>query len=135
MSTGTVTAPAPAASRRRRRHLTERTRAERRLAAWLIAPAAIVMIAVTAYPAIATVILSLQRADLRFPDANKFIGLSNYGHVLTAAVWWQNVWHTVIITVVSVSIEFVLGMLLALAMHRALVARGALRAIALGPYA
>jgi multiple sugar transport system permease protein len=134
MSTGAVTAPAPSAPWRRRRHLTERARAERRLAAWLIAPAAIVMIAVTAYPAIATIILSLQRADLRFPNANKFVGLSNYGHVLSAPVWWQDVWHTVIITVIAVSCQFVLGMLLALAMHRTLVARGLLRSVALIPY-
>jgi multiple sugar transport system permease protein len=134
MSTGTVTAPAPTETQRRRRHLTERARAERRLAAWLIAPAAIVMIAVTAYPAIATVILSLQRADLRFPNANKFVGLSNYGHVLSAPVWWQDVLHTVIITVIAVGCQFVLGMLLALAMHRTLVARGLLRSVALIPY-
>jgi multiple sugar transport system permease protein len=101
----------------------------------LVAPAAIVMIAVTAYPIVTTIILSLQRADLRFPSANKFIGLSNYGHVLTAPVWWQDVLHTVIITVIAVSIQFVLGMLLALAMHRTLVARGTLRSIALVPYA
>ncbi len=134
MSTTAVTAPAPTGTQRRRRHLTERARAERRLAPWLIAPAAIVMIAVTAYPAIATVILSLQRADLRFPNANKFVGLSNYGHVLSAPVWWQDVSHTVIITVIAVSCQFVLGMLLALAMHRTLVARGLLRSVALIPY-
>ncbi|MFZ0381529.1 MAG: sugar ABC transporter permease [Solirubrobacteraceae bacterium] len=134
MSTTAVTAPAPTGTQRRRRHLTERARAERRLAAWLIAPAAIVMIAVTAYPAIATVILSLQRADLRFPNANKFVGLANYGHVLSAPVWWQDVSHTVIITVIAVSCQFVLGMLLALAMHRTLVARGLLRSVALIPY-
>ena len=57
----------------------------------LVGPAAIVMIAVTAYPIIDAVILSLQRADLRFPNANKFIGLANYGHVLTSPVWWQDV--------------------------------------------
>ena len=55
--------------------------------------------------------------------------------MLSAPVWWQDVWHTVIITVVSVSIQFVLGMLLALAMHRVIFARGTLRAIALVPYA
>jgi multiple sugar transport system permease protein len=134
MSTTAVTAPAPTGTQRRRRHLTDRARAERRLAAWLIAPAAIVMIAVPTYPAIATVILSLQRADLRFPNANKFVGLSNYGHVLSAPVWWQDVSHTVIITVIAVSCQFVLGMLLALAMHRTLVARGLLRSVALIPY-
>jgi multiple sugar transport system permease protein len=135
MSTGAITAPAPAATQpRRRRRLTERAHSERKLAAMLVAPALIVMLAVTAYPIVDTLVLSLQRADLRFPDANKFVGLSNYGHVLTAPVWWQDVLHTTIITVIAVSFQFVLGMLLALAMHRTLVARGLLRSVALVPY-
>jgi multiple sugar transport system permease protein len=132
----TVAEPAAAtAPQPRRRHLTERAREERRLAAILVAPAAIVMLAVVAYPIIDAIALSLQRADLRFPNANKFVGLSNYGHVLSAPVWWQDVLHTVIITVVSVSIQFVLGMALALVMHRTLVARGLVRSVALIPYA
>jgi multiple sugar transport system permease protein len=136
MSTGTVTTPTPTPSfaERRRRHLTDRARAERRLAYWLCAPAGIVMILVTAWPIINAVTLSLQRADLRFPNATKFIGLSNYGHVLSAPLFWQDVLHTVIITVISVSIQFVLGMCLALIMHRTLVARGLTRAVALIPY-
>ena len=75
-----VTAPptAPSApTTSRRKHLSERARAERRLAFWLVAPAAIVMLLVTAYPIIDAVALSLQRADLRFPNATKFIGLAN----------------------------------------------------------
>ncbi len=132
----TVAAPAPAAAApRQRKRLTERARAERKLAYTLIAPAAIVMVAVTAYPVVDTIVLSLQRADLRFPTANKFVGLSNYGHVLSASVWWQDVAHTAIITVVAVSIQFVLGMLLAIAMHRTTVVRGLLRSIGLVPYA
>jgi multiple sugar transport system permease protein len=119
---------------RRRARLTERARAERRLAAMLVAPAVIVMLAVTAYPIIDAVLLSLQRADLRFPNANKFIGLSNYGYVLKAPVFWQDLFHTAIITVISVSIQLVLGMLLALAMHRVIFARGTIRAVALIPY-
>jgi multiple sugar transport system permease protein len=131
----TVTAPeAAAAPQPHRRRLTDRVRAERRLALMLVGPAAIVMVAVTAYPIVDTIVLSLQRADLRFPSANKFNGLSNYGHVLSSHVWWADVLHTAIITVIAVSIQFVLGMLLALAMHRTLVARGLLRSIALIPY-
>jgi multiple sugar transport system permease protein len=93
------------------------------------------MFAVTAYPIIDAVILSLQRSDLRFPSASKFIGLSNYGHALSAPVFWQDVLHTVIITVISVSIQFVVGMCLALVMHRVIFARGLVRSIALVPYA
>jgi multiple sugar transport system permease protein len=131
----TVASAEPVPVEPRRRRLTERARAERKLAAVLIAPAAIVMIAVTAYPIVTTIVLSLQRADLRFPGQNRWVGLDNYGHVLTAPVWWQDVWHTVIITVIAVGIQFALGMLLALAMHRTLVARGLLRSVALVPYA
>jgi multiple sugar transport system permease protein len=119
----------------KRRHLTDRAKAERRLAAILVGPAAIVMVAVTAYPIIDTIALSLQRADLRFPGANAWVGLDNYKAVLKSPFWWQDVAHTAIITVIAVSIQFVLGMLLALAMHRTLVARGLLRSVALIPYA
>jgi trehalose/maltose transport system permease protein len=119
----------------RRRRLSDRTRAERRLAYRLVAPAAIVMLAVTGYPIVATVILSLQRASLDEPGKNAFIGLDNYGYVFSAHLFWMDLIHTVVITVASVSVEFVLGMLLALAMHRVIFARGALRSIALVPYA
>ena len=114
--------------------LSDRTRAERRLGMMLVAPAAVVMILVTVYPIFNAFVLSLQRADLRFPQANQFIGLDNYGTVLSSPLWWQDVFHTALITVVTVSVELVIGMLLALAMHRVIFARGAVRAIALIPY-
>lgn len=134
MTTADVAAPASATAPPRRRRLTERAREQRRLAAMLVGPAVIVMIAVTAYPIIDAFILSLQRSDLRFPAQSKFIGFANYGHVFSAPVFWQDVAHTAIITVVSVSIQFVLGMCLALIMHRAIFARGLVRGIALIPY-
>ena len=41
------------------------------------------MVAVTAYPILYSVWLSLQRFDLKFPDEREFIGLANYVTVLT----------------------------------------------------
>jgi multiple sugar transport system permease protein len=134
MSTGTVTAPTPTAAAPRRKKVTERARAERKLGWWLCAPAVIVMVLVTVYPIINAFVLSLQRSDLRFPNASKFIGFDNYGSVLGSSVWWDDVFHTVVITVATVGVELVLGMLLALAMHKAIFARGSVRAIALIPY-
>jgi multiple sugar transport system permease protein len=128
-------ATAAAAGPGGKRHLSDRSRAERKLAFYLVAPAAIVMIAVTAYPIVDTIILSLQRASLDRPGKNKFIGLDNYGYVFKAHLFWMDLIHTAVITVVSVSIEFLLGMLLAIAMHRVIFARGLLRSIALVPYA
>jgi multiple sugar transport system permease protein len=133
MSSGAITTSA--AKSRRRAPLSDRTKAERRLALYLVAPAVIVMIAVTAFPIIDTVILSLQRRSLDQPGHTAFIGLDNYGYVLKAHLFWMDLIHTVAITVISVSIEFALGMLLALAMHRVPFARGLLRSIALVPYA
>ena len=80
MSSGSVAAPTATSSPKRgRRHLTDRARSERRLAYMLVGPAVIIMLAVTAYPVIETMILSLQRSDLRFPAASTWVGLDNYG--------------------------------------------------------
>jgi multiple sugar transport system permease protein len=114
--------------------LTDRARSERRTAWLLCAPAVIVMLLVTGYPIAYAVYLSLQKYDLRFPGQKEFVGLSNYVDVLTASTWWQDVGSTVIITVFSVVIELVLGMLIALVMHRAIFARGAVRTAVLIPY-
>jgi multiple sugar transport system permease protein len=113
---------------------TDRARAERKLAYILCAPAAIVMLAVAGFPIVYAFVLSLQRYDLRFPHSHAFVGLSNYINVLTASTWWHDVFTTVIITGVSVAIELVLGMLLALVMHRAIFGRGLVRAAILIPY-
>ena len=134
MSAATETGAAPAAAPKKRKHLTERAKSERRLGWLLCAPAVIVMLAVTAYPLIDAFALSLQRADLRFPAANKFIGFDNYGTVLSSSLWWDDVFHTLIITVVTVGIELVIGMGLALVMHRAIFGRGAVRTSILIPY-
>jgi multiple sugar transport system permease protein len=114
--------------------LSTRARAERRLGWMLCAPAALVMLAVTAYPIGYAFYLSLLRADLRFPQDNAWVGLDNYITVLSAGTWWRDVEHTLIITGASVAIELVLGMLLALLMHRAIVGRGLIRTSALVPY-
>jgi multiple sugar transport system permease protein len=135
MSSGAIAEPAAAPAPSRRPHMSDRVKAERKLAFYLVAPAAIVMIAVTAYPIIDTIVLSLQKASLDQPGKNKFIGLDNYGYVFKAHLFWMDLIHTAVITVVSVSVELVLGMLLALAMHRVIFWRGALRSIALVPYA
>jgi multiple sugar transport system permease protein len=118
----------------RKKQLSEGARAERRLGWLLCAPAVIVMIAVTAYPVGYAIYLSLERYNLELPQAVKFIGLSNYAAVLSSPFWWQALKVTVIITVFSVAITLVLGMLLALLMHRTLFGRNTVRTAALIPY-
>lgn len=109
-------------------------RSQRRLAFWLVAPAAILMVAVTAYPIGYAVWLSLLRYDLATPADKAFVGLANYQTTLTDSYWWTALAVTASITVVSVAIEFVLGMALALVMHRSIFARGMMRTAVLIPY-
>jgi len=128
------TAAEKPAGRRRKPPLSEGAKQERRLGFLLCAPAVIVMLAVTAYPVVYAVWLSLQRYNLELPNEVKFIGFANYGAVLTSPYWWQALWVTVLITIFSVSITLVLGMLLAIVMHRTLFGRGTVRTASLVPY-
>jgi len=100
----------------------------------LCAPAFIIMVAVTGYPIVYAIYLSLQRYDLRFPSQAKFIGLSNYAAVLSSQYWWDAFFVTLIITVISVAIELVVGMALAIVMHRTIFGRGTVRTSILIPY-
>jgi len=124
--------PAPASSSPGR--ASERTRSERRLAWMLCAPAVVAMLAVTAYPIGYAIALSVQEVDLRFPDQGGFVGLDNYRAVLTSDLWWTDIFNTVFILVTTVAIELVLGMAIALVMHRAIFGRGAVRTAVLIPY-
>lgn len=133
----TTTVDRPAQARKTAKakaKLSTETKAERRFAYLLIAPAILVMIAVTAYPVGYAIYLSLQRYDLRFPAAHTFIGVSNYTTVLTSSLFGKAVIVTLIITVVSVLIEFVLGMFLALIMQRATFGKSLVRTSILVPY-
>lgn len=112
----------------------DRTRSEHRLAWLLCAPAVIAMLAVTAYPIGYAVVLSMQQIDLRFPDESGFVGLDNYASVLSSDLWWTDLFNTVFVMVTSVAIELVLGMAIALVMHRAIFGRGIVRTSVLIPY-
>src|ERR1700709_1609236 len=131
MATDAQRGPTPAAKPGKK---SSRTKSERKLAWMLCAPAVVVMLAVTAYPIIYAFVLSLQKLDLRFPDQTEFIGLSNYGTVLSSELWWLDVFNTLLIMVISVGIELILGMVIALIMHRAIFGRGVVRTVVLIPY-
>src|SRR5688572_23512627 len=92
------------------------------------------MLAVTGYPIAYAVWLSLQRNNMAAPDDTEFIGLGNYITILTDQYWWNAFFVTLGITVVSVAIEFVLGMALALVMHRTIFGKGVVRTAVLIPY-
>jgi multiple sugar transport system permease protein len=133
-STAVSAGPAEGGKKGGKQKTTDKTQAEHRLGWMLCAPAVTVMLLVTAYPIVYALWLSLQRYDLRFPEDRAFVGLENYITVLTAPVFYQDLAATLVITVVSVAIELVLGLALALVMHRAIFARKFVRTSILIPY-
>ena len=133
------TAPAAstprAAEGRRPRVKSQRAKSEARLG-WLLAgPAFFVMLFVVLYPILQALYDSLFKYRLTAPGDREFVGLGNYGVILTDPVFWKGLGVTLLITVVTVVVELILGFLLALAMHHAIKqTRGLIRTIILVPY-
>jgi multiple sugar transport system permease protein len=125
-TTSPTAAPAAAAS--------DRAVAENRLGLKLVAPAVVLMLLVTAWPMIQALYLSLFRYRLTAPDDRAFVGLNNYVTVLTDQLFWRDTWNTVVIMVVTVSVELVIGFAFAMVMHRIIFARGLMRTSILIPY-
>jgi multiple sugar transport system permease protein len=98
------------------------------------APAALALAAVALFPLLATAWLSLRRVVLVFGE-DTFTGLANYRAMVADARFWGALGHTGWFTVVSVAVELLLGLPLALVLHRAGRGGGLLRASALVPWA
>ena len=100
-----------------------------------VMPAIVVMLIVIAYPIYYTAELSFFRTPpgLQLKDKS-FNGIDNYITILTSPVFWRVTLNTVIWTLASTLIAFVLGFALALALHGEFAGRGVLRAIFIVPW-
>jgi len=111
---------------------------EGRLGAAMMAPSLIVMGLVAAFPIGYAVWLSLNEYSVRVEGLSRFVGFDNYADELwgvNSSVFWDVFKNTFIFTGISVSIELVLGIAFALAMHQAFRGRALLRATVLVPWA
>lgn len=89
------------------------------LAGWKwLAPAVLVLLAITAWPVGRAVWLSLSSYSLTTPGTRTFIGLDNYSNVLTNRTWWLAIAASLVIVVVMVAVQLVLGFAFALALRR-----------------
>jgi multiple sugar transport system permease protein len=99
-----------------------------------LAPAVVVLAAVTALPILHVSALSLARYTL-LGEGPAWAGLANYRRLLADARFWNALGNTAYFTVASVALELALGLAVALLLHRPLPARGLLRAVVLIPWA
>jgi len=117
--------------------VTRAARAPRRaaLADAMVLPAIAVLVAVVLYPTVRAIILSAYHDDLLDPGATRLIGAANYGRLLDDAVFWVAARNTVVFTVASVSLGFLIGLGLAVATDRVPPALRWIRGALLTPWA
>lgn len=100
-----------------------------------VLPAIVVMLVVIAYPIYYTIELSFFKTPPGLQLRDKiFVGADNYVAILSSEVFWKVTLNTVIWTVASTLIAFVLGFGAALALHRDFAGRAVLRAILIIPW-
>ncbi|MFC6705456.1 carbohydrate ABC transporter permease [Flexivirga alba] len=116
-------------------HLSDRAKGERNLGWRLAGPAFVVMLLVTLYPIGYAVYLSLFNYRLTDPAGKKMVWLQNYLTALSDPLFWQAFLTTFIIVVVTLIFELIIGMAIAMVMHRVVWPRRTLRTIVLIPYA
>jgi ABC-type sugar transport system permease subunit/ABC-type glycerol-3-phosphate transport system substrate-binding protein len=127
------------AVRRRRREVIRLVGAEAseaRLAWAFVTPALACIALIAVVPLAWTVWESFHHHDLRLPWLGRpFVGADNYVEAAGDGRFWAALGHTAIFTIGAVSLELVLGLMLALALDRAFRGRGLVRAAVLIPWA
>jgi trehalose/maltose transport system permease protein len=109
---------------------------QRTRAAWLfLAPMLLVLGAVAIWPLGRTIWFAFTDANLSDLSAAQFVGLNNFVYLLSDPEWWQAVRNTMLFAVISVTIETVLGLLIAPRSTPTSPAAGVLRAAVLIPWA
>ena len=135
------TSPTASSPARRRPNRVHRQRLR---AAWLfLIPMLLVLATVAGWPLLRTIWFSFTDASFANISEYNLVGLENYlvyddglwFGVLADPVWWQSVWNTLFFTLMSVSIETVLGLVIALTLNVPFRGRGLIRAATLIPWA
>ena len=109
--------------------------ARTRLAWAYLAPLLITLALVAAWPLLRTIAFSLTDANLSDLSQWQFVGLANYAYLLSDPLWWRAVGNTLLFTLLSVGLETILGLVIALTINAHMPGRGLVRAAILIPWA
>ncbi len=111
------------------------TLSEQGFAFLILLPAALVIFGVVLFPLGTTFVYSLQNMELISAEKGKFLGLLNYSRVLGSPWFWEALARTLYFTVVSLVVETVLGLLIALLLNTRFRGVGLLRVLIIVPWA
>ncbi|MFE0249388.1 carbohydrate ABC transporter permease [Streptomyces sp. NPDC059010] len=135
--------PVPSGPVKQPRKQTRATAGSARMAALLVSPTLLVLTIVVLYPTLMALNESLYGAKGLDPETGfisatePFVGLRNYADIFGEAGerFWNAFWNTTFFTVVTVALETLVGVAMALIMHKAFRGRGLVRAGILIPWA
>jgi trehalose/maltose transport system permease protein len=114
------------------------------VSAWVfLAPMLILLALIAGWPLVRTIWFGFTDANLADLSAWKFIGFDNYLFhdqdrwvgLLVDPEWWRAVWNTVKFALISVTLETIFGMIVALVLNANFPGRGVVRAAVLIPWA
>lgn len=123
-------------ARRRPKRQMGRERADRRLGYMLVAPVVVLLLLITAYPLAYNLWNSFHAVNLSIATGgHPFVGVKNYTKMFGSSEWVSALLRTAGFTAVSIFLETVAALGLALMLHRKFPGRGFLRAAVLVPWA
>jgi multiple sugar transport system permease protein len=99
----------------------------------MISPGMFFLILVTTIPLVSLLVMSCFRIDLTYPPDNGWIGLENYFEMMNDGRFWYSIRLTAIYTAITVVLQVVVGLGLAMAFFRGLRGQGLLRVSVLLP--
>lgn len=90
-----------------------RIRSQAPLALALMLPSFVVVLGVVLYPLGRTLVLSLFDVTSSVQTDLPFVGLGNYAVLAASPAFWATLWRTVVFTLVSTSVQLVIGLAIA----------------------
>ena len=113
--------------------LKETARGDLRLALALLTPAIVIVFLVVAFPMLYSLYLSFTDYSLTNTSGFGFVGLRNYIDLFKDPVFWKAFGRTVLFMALAVNLEFIIGLLIAQLMAKAIVGQGLLRTVLMMP--
>ncbi|MDQ0091947.1 multiple sugar transport system permease protein [Paenibacillus anaericanus] len=111
-----------------------RERKIRRIAYWYVLPALLFFILLNAYPLLNVLWDSFHYKNLLNKSLNGFAGIDNYKEVFANEYFWSSLRNTLIWTILSVTGEYILGLISAVALNQNVRGRTFFRALVIVPW-
>ena len=99
----------------------------------MVSPGMVFLIAVTTLPLVSLLAMSFFRIDLTSPMDNGWTGFDNYAEILKDQRFWHSIRLTAVYTAITVVLQVVIGLALAMACFKGFRGQGAMRVSVLLP--